>query len=238
MTESRSDQFKRMQHMIDSVSIINYGESFACEYNKNNMIECLVKNMVNRAEFLDEIITNSTRYIITTNMMYMQEKFINLSVDLIYLITLMNSEPKQYSNRDYLKQNINKNMNDLHAIFSKKNKDYGDAFLKFGIIGIIVRLGDKFYRLNTLSKSTVSPAVTDESFKDTLLDIYNYCIIAIMLLDDYYRENDINQIKTTEYAMNMKYQLVKESNDLQSHLDEVNSDISDMNSVIQNMETK
>ena len=28
-------------------------------------------------------------------------------------------------------------------LFKKKNKDYGDAFAKYGIIGIIVRLQDK-----------------------------------------------------------------------------------------------
>ena len=49
-----------------------------------------------------------------------------------------------------------------------------------------------------------------------------------MLLDDYYKENDINLIKSNESATTIKHQLIKESSDFQYHLDELNSYISDI----------
>lgn len=68
------------------------------------------------------------------------------------------------------------------SLFERKNQDYGDAFATYGLVGIIVRLGDKFARFNSLVSSGDPPQVTGESIDDTLVDIYNYCIMALMLL--------------------------------------------------------
>jgi len=62
-------------------------------------------------------------------------------------------------------------------LFTKKNKDYGDAFAKYGIIGVLIRIGDK------ISKNGVN-LVEDENIKDTLLDLHNYAAMALMLLDE------------------------------------------------------
>ena len=40
-------------------------------------------------------------------------------------------------------------------LFEKKNKDYGDAFATFGIIGVLVRLSDKISRAVSISKSSI-----------------------------------------------------------------------------------
>ena len=69
-------------------------------------------------------------------------------------------------------------------LFTKKNKDYGDAFAKYGIIGVLIRIGDKIQRSLTISKNGVN-LVEDENIKDTLLDLHNYAAMALMLLDDY-----------------------------------------------------
>ncbi len=51
-----------------------------------------------------------------------------------------------------------------------------------------IRLGDKFNRFKALSR--ISPAdgtqqqVTDESIRDTLMDLANYTIMTIMELDE------------------------------------------------------
>jgi hypothetical protein len=37
-------------------------------------------------------------------------------------------------------------------LFTRKNKDYGDAFVNFGPIGVIVRMGDKINRLSSVKK--------------------------------------------------------------------------------------
>lgn len=64
-----------------------------------------------------------------------------------------------------------------------KQRDYGHGnILKFGLTGIVVRLSDKIERLKNLSKTGVAP--TNESVRDTQLDIVGYCMIALMLLDN------------------------------------------------------
>lgn len=68
-------------------------------------------------------------------------------------------------------------------LFSRKNKDYGDAFTTYGPIGVLVRIGDKIQRLQSISKSGVT-LVEDEKIRDTLIDLHNYAAMAIMLLDE------------------------------------------------------
>ena len=68
-------------------------------------------------------------------------------------------------------------------LFSRKNKDYGDAFATYGTIGVLVRIGDKINRLNHISKNKIN-LVNDESLRDTLIDLHNYAAMAIMLLDE------------------------------------------------------
>jgi len=69
------------------------------------------------------------------------------------------------------------------ALFEKKNRDYGDAFATYGPVGVLVRIGDKLSRLQSISKSGVQ-MVNDESIRDTLIDLHNYAAMAIMLMDE------------------------------------------------------
>ena len=68
-------------------------------------------------------------------------------------------------------------------LFKKKNQDYGDAFAKYGVLGVLVRIGDKIARLQSISTKSVS-LVNSESLRDTLIDLHNYSAMAIMLLDE------------------------------------------------------
>jgi len=77
------------------------------------------------------------------------------------------------------------------ALLAAKGNDYaGDAdalanLRRFGLFGIIVRLSDKFSRLETLAKAGFNTArVTDESLTDTLRDIRNYAFLAQIFLED------------------------------------------------------
>ena len=67
----------------------------------------------------------------------------------------------------------------MYDTFCKKNHDYGNSFSttwqEFG------SLGHKYHRLLNLTKGT-QPKV-DESIRDTLLDLSNYCILTVMELD-------------------------------------------------------
>ena len=73
--------------------------------------------------------------------------------------------------------------NEARALFAKKNADYGDSFAKYGTIGVLVRMGDKINRLQSIEKNKVS-FVNDESMRDTLIDLHNYAAMAIMLIDE------------------------------------------------------
>ena len=68
-------------------------------------------------------------------------------------------------------------------LFSKKNKDYGDAFANYGPIGVLVRIGDKLQRHQSISSSGIT-LVKDEKLRDSLIDLHNYAAMAVMLLDN------------------------------------------------------
>jgi hypothetical protein len=68
-------------------------------------------------------------------------------------------------------------------LFKRKNQDYGDAFAEFGVIGVLVRMGDKIKRLQSIEQNKIA-LVDDEKMRDTLIDLHNYSAMAIMLLDE------------------------------------------------------
>ena len=80
----------------------------------------------------------------------------------------------------------------LNHTYAIKNKKYGDSFSttvqKYGIIAALTRLSDKWQRFETLIL-TKDPGTSDESIRDTLLDMANYCIMTVMELD---QKEDIN----------------------------------------------
>ena len=76
---------------------------------------------------------------------------------------------------------------ELNALYAKKNHDYGDSFhISFAEEGMAmprIRLGDKFNRFKNLSRNT-KQEVTDESLRDTLIDLANYAIMTILEMEN------------------------------------------------------
>jgi len=82
---------------------------------------------------------------------------------------------------------------EMRKIHDQKNADYGNGnplgnFLEaedFGVDafrGVLVRLSDKYTRIKSLvKKEKMEGEVKDESIEDTLLDLANYAIIAIVM---------------------------------------------------------
>ena len=68
-------------------------------------------------------------------------------------------------------------------LFTRKNIDYGDAFAKYGMIGVLMRIEDKLHRSLSITRNGVN-LVNDEGIRDTLLDLHNYAAMALMLLDE------------------------------------------------------
>ena len=74
----------------------------------------------------------------------------------------------------------------LNQTYIQKNKAYGDSFTetfrKLGPISAVTRISDKYNRLVNLTTNH-NIDTGDESIKDTLLDMANYCIMTYMELD-------------------------------------------------------
>lgn len=72
----------------------------------------------------------------------------------------------------------------LHNLYITKNRDYGDSvhdtYEKYGLVSFLVRLEDKLNRARTLSKQAA--VVQDEKIEDTLLDMANYAVLAVLEL--------------------------------------------------------
>lgn len=73
-------------------------------------------------------------------------------------------------------------LNQLHNLYVTKNHDYGDSvhdtYIKYGLTAYLVRIEDKLNRARTLTQK--NQLVNDEKLEDTLLDMANYAILAIM----------------------------------------------------------
>lgn len=75
----------------------------------------------------------------------------------------------------------------LSSLYELKNKKYGDSFgksiRKRGFVSAIVRMEDKWNRLDNLVTMKEDGSDTDESLQDTLLDLANYCLMTVMELN-------------------------------------------------------
>lgn len=73
----------------------------------------------------------------------------------------------------------------LHDLYFRKNSDYGgsvtDTFNKYGLVSFLVRLEDKLNRARSLNQKG-NAKVKEESILDTLYDLANYSMLAIIEL--------------------------------------------------------
>ena len=80
-------------------------------------------------------------------------------------------------------EQMKKVQNEALELFTKKNIDYGDAFAKYGVIGVLMRIEDKLQRSMSITKNGIA-LINDEGIRDTLIDLHNYSAMALMLLDE------------------------------------------------------
>jgi len=80
-------------------------------------------------------------------------------------------------------EQFKKIQNDGLELFIKKNADYGDAFAKYGVVGVLMRIEDKIQRALSITKNGIT-LVNDEGIKDTLIDLHNYAGMALMLMEE------------------------------------------------------
>lgn len=70
---------------------------------------------------------------------------------------------------------------EMLELYKRKSHDYGDStsdtYAKYGLVSYLVRMQDKINRLSALLKSG---AKVEESVEDTLIDLANYSVLALM----------------------------------------------------------
>lgn len=80
-------------------------------------------------------------------------------------------------------------ISEMKDIYEIKNKNYGNSFSEqfkeYGLTSVCIRLDDKIRRLKSLNKQFLAGCanVDDESVRDTLVDLANYAILAVIELD-------------------------------------------------------
>lgn len=76
---------------------------------------------------------------------------------------------------------------EMFDIYKKKNADYGNSFSEtiqeFGFIPAVARISDKVKRMKNIVKGK-EVNIKDESLRDALLDVANYCVLTIIELDN------------------------------------------------------
>lgn len=78
-------------------------------------------------------------------------------------------------------------LSEMFNTYKKKNADYSNSFSEtiqeFGYIPAVARINDKFKRVKNMVKGQ-EMNIKDESLRDNLLDIANYCVLTIVELDN------------------------------------------------------
>ena len=78
-------------------------------------------------------------------------------------------------------------LSEMQEIFRKKNADYGNAFKdmysEYGLIYPVMHLREKLNRIESIMKNGKAE-VSNESIKDSLQDMANYCVMTLIEIDD------------------------------------------------------
>lgn len=72
-------------------------------------------------------------------------------------------------------------VNEMIELKKRKAGDYGNSWKCFGLPGLYAQIGRKFSRI-WLNKD--NKEMNNEMFRDSLMDMSVYCIMAMQLIDD------------------------------------------------------
>ena len=96
-------------------------------------------------------------------------------------------------------------LDDMHDLYVRKNSDYGDSvhdtYKKYGLVSFLVRIEDKLNRVKTLNEKSCKQddvKVLDEKIEDTLMDLANYSILALIEL-----KNDKSELCVSEESISV-----------------------------------
>jgi hypothetical protein len=66
-------------------------------------------------------------------------------------------------------------------LLERKNHDYGNSWSRQGVGGVLCRLSDKFFRIETLAGGREA-LIADEKIADTLQDAVAYSLLGLLYL--------------------------------------------------------
>ena len=98
---------------------------------------------------------------------------------------VVSTEVADQARRDYFEDSLADIFEEAHALLLKKHKDYGPKNISLApggpLNGLRVRMWDKLARINNLVDTNVEPE--NESLRDSFVDLANYAVIAMMVID-------------------------------------------------------
>lgn len=104
----------------------------------------------------------------------------------------MNIEQRQMDGMDGFTAKVYLEVDRLAELLIKKQRDYGPKNISHSpggpINGLRVRMYDKLARINNLCETGATPQ--NESLRDSFMDLANYGIIALMVLDGHWEGVD------------------------------------------------
>lgn len=88
-------------------------------------------------------------------------------------------------------ESFGKVLTEMMNIKKRKAGDYGNAWRILGIKGIFNQIESKFIRYYTNKDKEI---LNNEPLRDTLLDMANYCVMAIQLIDSGETDSQIDKL--------------------------------------------
>ena len=183
-TNSRVEQMIKIHNSINSFFISKIKESITFnDYNINYYINTIIEMESQLFNYI-QIAPSSIKYLNFGNNMSNILKIIHISSSILFVYY------HSLTNNCKIEKFTISNLENFHIksleLFKSKNEIYGDAFAKFGVMGVLVRMSDKIMRFKKLINLNHDPdfKIDNESTIDTLIDLSNYCAMALMLLEE------------------------------------------------------
>lgn len=105
-------------------------------------------------------------------------------------------------------QHILRNLEDT---YKAKDNDYGNSvgytYKKYGDVSFLVRITDKFNRMESLTDPEHNITVKDEKLEDTILDLANYCLL--WLVEKEYKKQKFDRSIDTVGELNTSVGITK-----------------------------
>lgn len=94
------------------------------------------------------------------------------------------------------KEQFIKLIEDIKELRLRKSADYGNSWKIFGLIGVVWQINSKFIRMQNLLLTKKDPK--NEPLRDTFIDMANYCLMAVQLIDSNQTKSQLKKLLDNE----------------------------------------